>query len=313
MNAITLEDQTAVVTGAGRGIGRAHALLLAARGAAVVVNDVAVEPDGMLRADKVVAEITAQGGRAISSTHDVGSEVAARELIEQAVQEYGRLDILVHNAGLTAWALAEQALVPGEGFWDTDLAVVRRHIEVQLLGSYYLGQPAWRHMADRGYGRIVLTSSGAVFGYPGDGAYGAAKMGLVALVRTMDMEAKRMGVDIKTNALSPAADTGPAGEQDQVQARFGGRLTPENVAGPLVWLVSPECQMSGECFRVGGSYVGRVFLGMTRGWVSTHSPIRPEDVRDHLPEVTALDGYVIPDDYLAVLDFMCDRVTETNG
>jgi NAD(P)-dependent dehydrogenase (short-subunit alcohol dehydrogenase family) len=309
---IRLDGQVAVVTGAGRGIGQAHAMLLAERGAAVVVNDIAVESDGVARSQGVADEIVAEGGRAVASTHDVGSEATAGELIEQAIGEFGRLDILVHNAGLTRRTLDEQSLNIAKGFAEADLTTVRRHLEVQLMGSYYLGLPAWKHMARQGYGRIALTTSSAIFGSSGDGAYSASKAAVIALARTMALEAQRTGLDIKTNVVCPSAATTSSELHDGNQVRFRGRLFPENVSGALVWMVSPECSVSGECIRAGGSYVGRVFLGLTHGWVSpTDSPIQPEDVRDHLEEITALGGYVLPTDVDSVMDFMATRLAHT--
>lgn len=304
---IRLDDQVAVVTGAGRGIGRAHALLLAERGAAVIINDVAIEPDGRPRAQLVVDEIEARGGTAVASSHDASSQEQAAALIGIAEERFDRLDILVHNAGLTHRTLQEQSLAIPAGFSDADLTSVRAQIELQLLGSYYLGQPAWRLMEARGYGRIVLTASSAIFGYAGDGAYGAAKNGLVTLARTMHVEATSKDLNIRANALSPSAATA-AGHAAHAEA-FRGRNTPEMVAGALVYLASPECEIGGECFRVGGSYAGLNFIGLTQGWIHTgDEPFTPEQFRDRLPEVMSREGYVVPENVPAAMSFMAERV-----
>ncbi len=308
---IRLDDQVAVVTGAGRGIGRSYALLLAERGATVYVNDIGVD-DGIPRAQHVVDEIVAAGGRAHVSTHDNASEQAAGELIAEAIAEHGRLDILVHNAGLTIRTLAEQSLKHASGFSSADVAAVRRHIEVHVMGTYYIGLPAWAHMAERGYGRIVLTSSATVFGFPGDGGYAATKMAMLSLIRSMTLEAQQTGVDIKANAIAPTAAT--ADSHGGKLSSFGGRLTPDNVAGAMLLMASQECPMSGECLRVGGSYVGRYLLGLTPGWVALHDdPITPEEVRDHFDEITAIDGFVLPNHADEVNAFMLERLKDARG
>lgn len=310
---IRLDEQVAIVTGAGRGMGRAYAMLLAERGAAVVVNDRASEKDGTQRAQGVVDEISARGGRAVASAHNAASQQECADLVRSVADQFGRLDILVLNAGLTRFALREQSLLAPTDFSNADINSVRAQFELQLMGVYYLGIPAWKLMEQRGYGRIILTTSFASFGSRSDGSYGAAKNGLVSLARTMNVEAERKDLNIKVNVISPSAATSPdqrAGRKDYKKV-FADRSIPEMVAGAVGYLVSPECEFGGECFLVGGSYAGQNFIGVTQGWVHTgKDPFTPEEFRAHLKEITSRDGYIMPESAPAIMDFMMSRVQE---
>ncbi len=310
---IRLDEQVAIVTGAGRGIGRAYARLLAERGATVVVNDIASEKGGTPRAQGLVDEISARGGRAVASTHNAASQKECADLVRSVADQFGRLDILVLNAGLTRFALREQSLLAATGFSNADINSVRAQFELQLMGTYYLGIPAWKLMEQHGYGRIILTTSFAIFGSWSDGSYGAAKNGLISLARTMNVEAERNGLNIKVNVISPSAATSPdqkAGQRDYKKV-FADRNIPEMVAGAVCYLVSPECEFGGECFRVGGSYAGQNFIGMTRGWVHTgKDPFTPEEFQAHLNEITCRDGHIMPESGPATMDFMMSRVQE---
>lgn len=300
---VDLSGNVAVVTGGGRGIGRAHALLLAERGAAVVVNDVGVGIDGSGNdeavAQSVVAEIATAGGRALASTDDVATPEGGEALVDRAIEAFGSVDLLVHNAGIVLAA----------PFADQPVADVRRVLEVHLLGAWHVGQPAWRSMAAHGYGRIVLTTSGAIFGHPMVAAYAAAKHGIIGLTRAMDQEARMAGVDIKVNAVAPIGATRMAREAQK--ERFGALMDPAAVASVVAYLLSRQNRYSGEVFHAGGSHVCRIFMGQTLGWASGLPDVTPEKIGEHLAEACALDGFEVPPDTNASTDLIHRRATGT--
>ena len=285
---VDLSGQVAVVTGGGRGIGRAHALLLAERGAAVVVNDIGAGIDGSGAdadvAGEVVDEIERAGGRALASTDDVATPEGGAALVTKALDAFGSLELLVHNAGV----------VLAGPFADQPMADVRRVLDVHLLGAWHVGQPAWKAMAEGGYGRIVLTTSGAIFGHPMVGAYAAAKHGLIGLTKAMHQEAALSGLDIKVNAVAPIGATRMAREAQK--ERFGDLMDPAAVAAVVVYLLSPQSPCSGEVFHAGGSHACRIFVGQTLGWAAGRAGVTPEEIADHLGEAIALDGFEIPSD-----------------
>ena len=260
----SLDGLIAVVTGAGRGIGREHALLLASEGAKVVVNDLGGGTDGTGQeaspADEVVAEIQAAGGQAVSSHHNVADESGAAEIIKTAVDTYGQLDILVNNAGV----LRDQVLINLEpDDWDVVLTV-------NLRGTYLVTRAAalhWRGRSKAGEqvsASVINTcSESGLFGNPGQANYGAAKSGVATLTQIAAKELKRYGV--RANAIAPRARTRLteviAGKTvDAIQPKEGKFDTwhPGNVSPFVAYLASPECELTGESFVVGGSRVQRV-------------------------------------------------------
>ena len=197
---LRFDDQVVVVTGAGRGIGRSHALLFAERGARVVVADYGVEVDGSgsssTPADEVVAEIRDAGGEAIACFADVSDEEAASSIISTAIGTYGRLDAVVNNAGIND---------PGP-FEDQTTARFRRMMDVHFFGTLYVAHAAWKHFIATGYGRIVNTTSEAMLGgIPQLSSYGAAKGAVFGLTRNLATEAT--GTGIRVNAVAPRAHT----------------------------------------------------------------------------------------------------------
>ena len=280
--------KVAVVTGGGRGMGRAYCLLLASRGAAVVVNDPGVQPrgddpDASVAAD-VVREIEAAGGRAVAATDSVATAEGGAAIVETALRTFGRVDLLVHNAGV----------VTASTFADQPMDEVLNIMAVHLLGAWYVGQPAWLDMEKRGYGRIVLTTSMAQFGHYRQPAYAAAKTGIIGLVKSLAHEARHKELDIKVNAIAPLAGTRLA--RPDAKERWGELIAPENVAAVVAYLLSDQCPVNGEIVHAGGTHFARGFLAQTRGWSSGTSPLTPEQVREHFGEALDLADYHIPAD-----------------
>lgn len=288
---IRLDGRVAIVTGAGGGVGRAHALALAERGAAVVVNDLGLSLQGAGGspevAQGVVDEITAAGGRAVADAHSVSDPDQARAIVATAIEEFGRVDIIVNNAGV----LDDQML------GDTDDAYVDRVLDTHLRGAITICRAVWKPMAEQGHGRIVNTSSGAVFGSAGGTIYQSAKAGLIGLTRSIALAGADSG--IVANAIMPTAYTRmTATIPDPTFREFMERtFPPERVAAFALVLAADDVAVSGECFLVGGGRVARAFLGVTQGYIS--SDPTPEDFAAHLGQVLETDGMFVPEDRAA--------------
>ena len=298
---VDLNGRVAVVTGAGRGIGRAHALHLARLGASVVVNDLGVAINGGHEdgspAEEVVAEILAGGGEAVASTDSVAEQAGGAAIVQTALDAFGRVDLLVHNAGIVGAApVATQA-------WDE----VESVLAVHLLGAYHLVRPAWPHLAAQGFGRIVLTTSGAIFGHPMVHAYAAAKAAVVGLTKSLAMEAQMADLDIKVNCVGPIGATRMA--RDEQKARWGDLMDPDAVSAAVAYLCSEGCRVTGETFHAGGGHVGRIVLGITRGWAKGEPGITADEVGLHLDTVMDTTELVVPPNTNAMTDFIYSVAT----
>jgi NAD(P)-dependent dehydrogenase (short-subunit alcohol dehydrogenase family) len=228
---IRFDGQVAIVTGAGGGLGRSHALQLAARGARVVVNDLGVARDGsgntQSAAERVVAEIRAAGGEAIASAASVTDPASVQEMVEQAMAEWKRIDILVNNAGF----------LRDRSFSKMSLDDFRAIVDVHLMGAVVCTKAVWEIMKQQNYGRIVMTtSSSGLFGNFGQANYGAAKMALVGLMQTLAIEGDKYG--IRVNCLAPTAATRMT--EDLMSADDLALLTPESVTPGMLYLVSRD-------------------------------------------------------------------------
>lgn len=306
MRPISFAGQVVVVTGAGRGLGRAYATALAERGAAVVVNDIGTDDSGRPRAELVVDEIVAAGGRAASCTDDVATATGGQAIIEAALGAFGAVDVVVHNAGF---------LRPGL-FEDLTASHVSEVVNVHLLGAFHVVQPAWQHMKSNGYGRVVLTSSSSTFGHQANSNYAAAKAGVLGLVTALAGEGASFG--IKVNAVLPYAVSNIAKDNPLVgpdNAAIRGALdalTPrrshESVAPLVAFLASQECGVSGQAFSALAGRYARVFSGVTDGWMSADPEPTPESVAEHMGEIGDTTSFMVPATMLEEIRAVASRV-----
>jgi NAD(P)-dependent dehydrogenase (short-subunit alcohol dehydrogenase family) len=279
-----LDGKVAIVTGAGRGLGRSHALLLAQEGAQVVVNDPGGEWDGSgsdnRPAQQVVEEIEAAGGKAVANFDSCSDWKAAQGLVQQAIETFGDLNILINNAGI----------LRDKTFQNMTPDLLDPVIDVHLKGAFNVTRPAWIHMREQGYGRVVSTASGSgLFGNFGQSNYAAAKLGIVGLTRVLANEGRKH--NIKANAIAPIAWTRMT---ENMMGDMQEKLDPKYVSPLVAYLVSEECEPTGEVFSVAGGYVARVFIGVTQG-IYEGEKISPEVVRDNITKIRDIDGYYIPE------------------
>jgi NAD(P)-dependent dehydrogenase (short-subunit alcohol dehydrogenase family) len=273
MSELRFDGKVVVVTGAGRNLGREYALMFAARGARVLVNDLGVgisDTDGVAEApveppaDAVVEEIRAAGGEAVANRDTVATPGGGRAIVDAALDAFGAVDVVVNNAG-------QVRMAPFPELTEAQLDAV---IDTQLRGALNVGRPAWAVMAERGGGRFVNVSSGAAFGgVPGGAVYGMAKMGVIGLTRAMASEGRDVG--IAANVIAPYAKTRPGTGFGPYPAseELNEWLAPRLVAPLVGWLAHDACPVSGECFSVGGGHYARVGLEVTEGLVDRDATV----------------------------------------
>ena len=281
MSEVRFDGRVAIVTGAGGGLGRSHALLLASRGAKVVVNDLGGSLDGKgsdhAAAQKVVDEIRAAGGEAVPSFDGVDTPEGADKIVSTAIEAFGKISVLINNAGIlrdVSFHKMEHA------DWD---AVMRVH----LAGTYYVSRAAWPIMREAGYGRIVNTTSAAgLYGNFGQANYAAAKMGIVGLTKTLAQEGAKK--NIRANVIAPVAKSRMT--ETILDAATLSKLEPALVSPLVAFLASEACDDNGQIYAVGGGYVSRVAVVEGAGTVFEGDTLAPEQIAERWGQINDLSA-----------------------
>ena len=277
------DGKVAIITGAGGGLGREHALLLASRGAQVVINDLGGSVSGDGGGSEGPAHTTAKeiedlGGVAVADTHSVATPEGGEGIVQTAIDAFGRVDIVINNAGI----------LRDKTFHNMTPEFLNPVIDVHLLGAFYVTKPAWLKMREQGYGRILNTSSNSgLLGNFGQTNYAAAKMGLVGFTRVIAAEGAKY--NIKANALAPVARTRMT---EELLGPMADKLDPKLVSPIAAWLVHEDCPVSGEIYSAAGGRIARFFIGLTEGFYSPELTL--EDVRDQFDKIRDETGYIVP-------------------
>ncbi len=282
MSEVGFEGRVAIITGAGGGLGRQHALLLASRGAQIVVNDLGGAVDGTGSsagpAQQVVEEIEALGGAAVADGNSVASPEGAEAMVKTALDAFGRVDIVINNAGILRDKSFKNMT---QDLWDAVIAV-------HLTGAFNVTRAAWSHFCEQSYGRIVSTSSAAgIFGNFGQANYGAAKMGIVGLTRVWAQEGAKY--NIRANAIAPVARTRMT---EEILGPLVEKVDPALVSPVVAYLASEDCPVNGEIYSVGAGRVSRIFIAEAPGYFKKDLTV--EDVRDNWDTIRAEGDYQIP-------------------
>jgi NAD(P)-dependent dehydrogenase (short-subunit alcohol dehydrogenase family) len=300
---IDFTGQVAVVTGAGRGLGRLYALELARRGAKVVVNDLGGTSRGQGAdasvAEVVVKEIEAAGGAAVASHDSVATPDGGQAIVQAALDTFGRVDVVVNNAGIVEFT----------PFEDLSIEAWRRMLSVHLDGAFNVSQPAFRAMKAQGYGRFVFISSSAgMFGATGNSHYGTAKAGLVGLTNVVALEGAPHG--IRANSVLPYGFSRMVTDQGVVagQSPFFDAIEPELVMPLVVYLASRECAVTHQNFSSCAGRYARVFIGLGDGWMAEPGA-KPsaDDIAAHLQELTTTTPFTVPGSLHEEINETCAR------
>jgi NAD(P)-dependent dehydrogenase (short-subunit alcohol dehydrogenase family) len=284
---ISLDGRVAVVTGAGRGLGRAYVELLAERGARVVVNDLGTDVSGLGKDSTLAAQVAglirSRGGEAIADDSDVSTLEGGSDLIATTIEHFGRIDLLVNNAGICG----------SQPFEDATLDDFDHYWRVHLGGPVDTVKAAWPHMVAQRYGKIILTTSvSGLFGLRGQATYAAAKCAVVGLMRVLAIEGAEHGILV--NTISPTAYTRmhPAAGSRTPEAE-GRRIMPtEAVAPAIVWLASDRCSETNRIYNVTAGAIQRIAIIMGPGFSDPH--LTPESIAENYAKVEAIEGFAEP-------------------
>jgi len=282
MAEVRFDGRVAIVTGAGGGLGRSHALLLASRGAKVVVNDLGGSIDGTgagsMAADKVVDEIRAAGGEAAANYDGVDTWEGGQRIVKTALDAFGKVDILINNAGI----------LRDKSFMKMEEADIDKVLAVHVKGAFNVTKAAFPVMRENNYGRIVMTTSAAgLYGNFGQTNYGAAKMALVGLMNTLKLEGARY--NILCNTIAPIAGTRMTATI--MPPEMVEKLKPDYVSPVVVYACSEECTDSGVIFVAGAGYFSRAMVIEGKGIsLDARKGITIEDIRDRLADIKNMEG-----------------------
>ncbi|SOD72124.1 NAD(P)-dependent dehydrogenase (short-subunit alcohol dehydrogenase family) [Jatrophihabitans sp. GAS493] len=287
---LRFDGRVAIITGGGGGLGRAYSSLLASRGAKVVVNDIDVKIDlddgqSTTPAARTVADIVAAGGDAVAHNASIADPGAGAALVQTALDAYGRVDIVINNAGI----------LRDRSFGKMSDEEINDVFAVHLHGALQLTRAAWGHLREQQYGRVLVTTSVAgLFGNPGQANYASAKAAMVGLGRTLAIEGAKYGIGV--NILSPGAAT--AMTAAMLPDNLHAAMSPDKVAPAVAYLVHESCSLSGEIIFATAGRFARDFIGETAGY--TNPDATPEDIAAHIGEVLDTSNWTIPNDAVAL-------------
>jgi NAD(P)-dependent dehydrogenase (short-subunit alcohol dehydrogenase family) len=295
MGNMRFDGRVAIVTGAGGGLGKAYATLLAERGAKVLINDLGSDYTGEgANAGYAAAsaeEIRAKGGIAHANGDSVATSDGANAIVADAMNRWGQVDILVNNAGIVSGSDPLEGLTDEQ--WDKDMAV-------SASGTFYLCRAVWAHMKERDYGRIVNVCSGSWFGMGSGVPYPAAKGAVWAMTRALASATNALGKNIRVNAIMPIANSRMTALMGEAIDSIMQRDFPARAVAPVVGLLThDEAPCNGEMFSVGGGGFARVFAGVSPGYRGTDKDWSIEDAASHFEEATRIEGFTIPADSMS--------------
>jgi NAD(P)-dependent dehydrogenase (short-subunit alcohol dehydrogenase family) len=290
MSELRLDGRVAAVTGAGRGIGRAYALLLGQLGAKVVVNDLGGSSEGAGQdaapADEVVKQIEAAGGTAAANYADVSTVEGGKSVIDTAVEHFGGIDIVVNNAGNMVWASLPEATIE----------TIDAHWAVHVRGSFNTLHAAWPYFLEQDYGRAVLTTSIGMFGLKDNIGYAVAKAAMIGMAKSLTVG--RKAANLNVNCIAPNAMTRLAARTEEEQAQLAPPtdvMDPALVAPMVAYLAHESCQVSGETYLAGGGRFARLFVGVTPGYLHPGlTGATVDDVAANWAAVNDERGYYVP-------------------